>query len=170
MLNVVSLSVTVTTAVASGNPVAVAVKVTDAAASAVGLSTAVIATVADALPAGIVTVAGTVALDGFEDVSVTTCSAVVGPVRVTVSVAAAVPAFSPKVATLVETVKFGTAAVSRLLATAIAPVVGSVIRDATVAALKYFAFWLPLMTARVDVSAAILDPSFPSPPAKIIRR
>ena len=137
---VVSLSVTVTTAVAFANPVAVAVNVTDAAASAAGLSTAVIATVADALPAGIVTVAGTVALDGFEDVSVTTCSAVVGPVRVTVNVAAEVPAFSPKVDTLVVTARDGTAAFSRSSAAEIAPVVESVMREAIVVGAKYLAF------------------------------
>ena len=70
--NVASLSVTVKSVVAFANPVADAVIVTVELPSAVSLSTAAIVTVAVVLPAGIVTVAGTVALDVFEDVRFTT--------------------------------------------------------------------------------------------------
>lgn len=139
-INAVSLSVTVTTAVAFGNPVAVAVNVTDTAPSTVVLSTAAIVAVVDVLPAGIVIVAGTVAFKGLDEVNVMIAAADVGPVRVTVNVAADAPAFSANVGVLVVTVSVATAAVTRALATAIAPVVGLVMRDATVAALKYLAF------------------------------
>ena len=69
------------------------------------------------------------ALLGLDDVSVTICATVVEPVRVTVSVDAVVPAVSENVAGLAVTVNVGTAAVRSAFARAIAPVIGSVMRD-----------------------------------------
>ena len=102
-VNAVSLSLTVKVTVPGVKPVPAAVIVTVAAPSTAVLSTAVIIAVAVVLPTGIVTVAGTVAFRIFEDVKVTTCAAVVGPVRVTVTVDAFAPAFSEKAAGLAVT-------------------------------------------------------------------
>ena len=128
-LRAVSLSLIVSVVVALANPVAEAVIVTVAAPSTVSLSIAAIVAVAVVWPARIVTVAGTVALFVLDDVSVTICAAAVEPVRVTVSVEADAPAFSEIVAGLTLAVKIGTAAVRSAFARAIAPVVGSVMRD-----------------------------------------
>lgn len=111
-VNAVSLSLTVRLAVPCAKPAAAAVRVTVAAPSILVLSWAAIVTVADGLPAGIVTVAGTVAFDVFDDVSVTICAAVVGPVRVTVNVDALAPAFSEKTAGLALRVKVASLSVT----------------------------------------------------------
>ena len=97
-LSAVSLSLTVSVVPAFANPVAEAIIVTVAAPSTVPLSIAAIVAVSVVWPAGIVTVAGTVNLLVLAEVSVTICAAVVGPVRVTVSVDAEAPAFSENVA------------------------------------------------------------------------
>lgn len=104
-LSEASLSLTVNVVVALANPVAEAVIVTIEVPSAMALSIAAIVAVAVVWPAGMVTVAGTVALSVLDDDSVTICSAVDGPVRVTVSVDAEVPAFSENAAGLALTLK-----------------------------------------------------------------
>lgn len=71
-VNTACRSVTVIAVVAGANPVAAAVIVTTTGPVAAGLFTAAIPTLAVVLPAGIVTDAGTVAAEGFDEVSVTT--------------------------------------------------------------------------------------------------
>ncbi len=81
--------------------------VTVASGSAVELSTAVTLAEAVRAPAGIVTVAGTVAREVAEEVSVTVRAEAVEPERVMVAEAAGALAFSATVSGVTSTVRSG---------------------------------------------------------------